>query len=75
MTSKPGTTLSCPLKPDLRHSPGFLLYQFGYIPKLKDSTEYQGRRFTITHMDRNRIATVLVEKLDLEEQPDPVNEG
>jgi CBS domain containing-hemolysin-like protein len=54
---------------------GFLLFQFGYIPKVKDSVEYGGRRFTITHMDRNRIATVLVEKLDPKEQPDPVNEG
>lgn len=54
---------------------GFLLYQFGYIPKVKDSLEYGGWRFTVTQMDRNRIATVLVEKLDPKEQPDPVNEG
>jgi CBS domain containing-hemolysin-like protein len=37
--------------------------------------DYGGRRFTITHMDRNRIGTVLVEKLDPKEQPDPMNEG
>lgn len=54
---------------------GFLLFQFGYIPKVKDSVDYGGRRFTITHMDRNRIATVLVEKLEPKAQPDPVNEG
>ena len=54
---------------------GFLLFQFGYIPKVKDSLDYSGRRFTITKMDRNRIATVLVEKLDPKEVPDPVNEG
>ena len=54
---------------------GFLLFQFGYIPKVKDSIDYGGRRFTITHMDRNRIATVLIEKLDAKVQPDPVNEG
>jgi CBS domain containing-hemolysin-like protein len=54
---------------------GFLLFQFGYIPKVKDSVEYGGRRFTITGVDRNRIATVLIEKLDLKQQPDPVNEG
>ncbi len=54
---------------------GFLLFQLGHIPKVKDSTEYSGRRFTITHMERNRIATVLVEKLDPKQQPDPVNEG
>lgn len=54
---------------------GFLLFQFGYIPKVKDSVEYGGRRFTITSIDRNRIATVLIEKLDPKQQPDPVNEG
>jgi putative hemolysin len=54
---------------------GFLLYQFGRIPKVKDSVDYDGRRFTVTHMDRNRIATVLIEKLDSAQQPDPVNEG
>ena len=54
---------------------GFLLFQFGYIPKVKYSVDYGGRRFTITQMDRNRIATVLIEKLDPTVQPDPVNEG
>jgi magnesium and cobalt exporter, CNNM family len=54
---------------------GFLLYKFGCIPKVKDSVDYQGRRFSVTHMDRNRIATVLVEKLDSNQQPDPLNEG
>jgi CBS domain containing-hemolysin-like protein len=53
---------------------GFLLYQFGYIPKVKDSLEYGGRRFTITEMDRNRIAKVLIEKLE-STAPDPANEG
>lgn len=54
---------------------GFLLFQLGHIPKVKDSVDYGGRRFTITHMDRNRIGTVLVEKLEPKEQPDPMNEG
>jgi CBS domain containing-hemolysin-like protein len=54
---------------------GFLLFQFGHIPKIKESIDYGGRRFTITHMERNRIATVLVEKTDPNEQPDPANEG
>jgi CBS domain containing-hemolysin-like protein len=47
----------------------------GRIPKVKDSVEYDHRRYTVTDMSRNRIATVLVEKLDPKEQPDPVNEG
>ncbi|MBV9222675.1 MAG: HlyC/CorC family transporter [Acidobacteriaceae bacterium] len=54
---------------------GFLLYQIGHIPKTGASITYGNRRFTITHMDRNRIATVLIEKLDPAEQPDPLNEG
>ena len=54
---------------------GFLLFQFGYIPKVKDSVDYDGRRYTVTHMERNRIATVLVEKLDPNDKSDPLNEG
>ncbi len=54
---------------------GFLLFQLGRIPHIKDSIEYGGRRFTITQMDRNRIATVLIEKIEPKPQPDPVNEG
>ena len=50
---------------------GFLLYQFGHIPAVKDSVVYGGRRFTVTQMDRNRIATVLAEKLDPTDQPNP----
>jgi CBS domain containing-hemolysin-like protein len=54
---------------------GFLLFQLGRIPNVKDSVEYGSRRFTVTEMERNRIAKVLVEKLDPQLQPDPVNEG
>lgn len=54
---------------------GFLLFQLGRIPKVKDSVEYDHRRYTVTAMSRNRIANVLVEKLDPKEQPDPINEG
>ena len=43
---------------------GFLLFQFGYIPKEKERVDYGGRRFTIAKMDRNRIAGVTIEKLD-----------
>ena len=53
---------------------GFLLFQFGYIPKENDSIEYGGRRFTIRQMDRNRIATVTIEKLEPKNQPDPAKE-
>jgi CBS domain containing-hemolysin-like protein len=53
---------------------GFLLFQFGFIPKPGDSLEYGGRRFTITRMDRNRIADVVVEKIEPKVE-DPVNES
>jgi CBS domain containing-hemolysin-like protein len=53
---------------------GFLLFQFGFIPKQGDSVEYGGRRFTVTRMQRNRIAEVLVEKLEPKVE-DPVNES
>lgn len=54
---------------------GFLLFQFGRIPKTGSCLDYGGRRFTVTQMDRNRIARVLVEKLELQNAADPVNEG
>jgi putative hemolysin len=43
---------------------GFLLFQFGYLPKVDESIEYGGRRFTITQMERNRIASVAIERLE-----------
>ncbi len=42
---------------------GFLLFQLGYIPTQGESLEYGGRKFTITSMDRNRIAQVRIERL------------
>lgn len=53
---------------------GFLLFQFGYIPKVGDYVDYAGRKFTVTHVERNRIATVLIEKLHVN-PADPANEG
>jgi CBS domain containing-hemolysin-like protein len=43
---------------------GFLLMRLGRIPKPGESVEEGGRRFTVLEMDRNRIARVLVEKLE-----------
>jgi putative hemolysin len=67
-------TIVLPAEAGFETLAGFLLFQLGSIPKVKDSIEYGGRRFTITEMDRNRIATVLVEKLE-SNPPDPANEG
>jgi putative hemolysin len=41
---------------------GFLLFQLGVIPKVGDIVEYDGRRFEILEMERNRIARVAIRK-------------
>lgn len=43
---------------------GFLLTQFGYIPRTGEFIEHAGRRFTISEMDRNRIAMVRIDKIE-----------
>jgi CBS domain containing-hemolysin-like protein len=43
---------------------GFLLAQLGFIPKGNESVVYDGRRFTITRVNHNRISSVAIEKLD-----------
>ena len=42
---------------------GFLLMRLGNIPSAGQSVEYDGRRYTVLEMDRNRIARVRIEKL------------
>jgi CBS domain containing-hemolysin-like protein len=42
---------------------GFLLFRLGDIPQAGASVEYQGRRFIVLEMDRNRIARVRIEKV------------
>lgn len=42
---------------------GFLLYRLGEIPHPGESVEYQGRRYTVLSMDRNRISRVKIEKI------------
>ena len=42
---------------------GFLLYRLGRIPHSGESLEYQGRRYTVLEMERNRIARVRIEKV------------
>ncbi|HUO29352.1 MAG TPA: hemolysin family protein [Bryobacteraceae bacterium] len=42
---------------------GFLLYRLGYIPRAGDSIEYEGRRYTVVEMERNRIARVRIERV------------
>jgi CBS domain containing-hemolysin-like protein len=42
---------------------GFLLFKLGAIPHSGDSVEYEGRRYTVLEMERNRIARVRIEKV------------
>ena len=42
---------------------GFILYRLGYIPKEGEAIIYEGRKFVISSMDRNRIDRVRIETL------------
>jgi putative hemolysin len=42
---------------------GFLLAELGEIPQAGRTVEFEGRRFTVLTMERNRIARVRVEKI------------
>ena len=50
---------------------GFLLLHFGHIPKPEEHVDYGGRKFTVTGMERNRIAKVSIERLS--EAASPIN--
>ncbi len=43
---------------------GFILWRLGHIPAPGEKVELNGRRFTVLATDRNRIATVRIEKID-----------
>jgi CBS domain containing-hemolysin-like protein len=43
---------------------GFLLFKLGEIPHAGESVEYNGRRYTVLEMERNRIARVRIEKAE-----------
>lgn len=42
---------------------GFLLFRLGEIPRVGEAVEFEGRRYTVMQMDRNRIARIRIEKL------------
>jgi CBS domain containing-hemolysin-like protein len=42
---------------------GYLLFRLGHIPAAGETVEFENRRFTVTHVERNRIAQVLVDRL------------
>jgi CBS domain containing-hemolysin-like protein len=40
---------------------GYLLFRLGHIPAAGESVEFNGRIFTVTSMEKNRIARVKIE--------------
>jgi putative hemolysin len=50
---------------------GFLLFRLGAIPHAGDTLEYDGRRYTVLEMDRNRIARVRIERRAEPSPPSP----
>ena len=42
---------------------GYLLFRLGHIPAPGENVTFEDRRFTVTQMDRNRIAKVRIEKV------------
>ena len=50
---------------------GYMLYRLGHIPQPGEFVEFEDRRFTVSSMERNRIAKVNVEKIG----PETVKEG
>jgi putative hemolysin len=45
---------------------GFLLFRLGEIPHVGEAVEFDGRKYTVMQMDRNRIARVRIEKLPVQ---------
>lgn len=48
---------------------GYMLSELGHIPRAGERVEFEGRRFTVTAMERNRIAKVGVEKISAVAEP------
>ena len=47
---------------------GFMLHQFGHIPKEGESFEFGHWQFTVLDMEHHRVASVKAEKIDTGEQ-------
>ncbi|MGA1997379.1 MAG: transporter associated domain-containing protein, partial [Bryobacteraceae bacterium] len=42
---------------------GFLMFKLGEIPRIGQSIVFEGRRYTVLEMERNRVLKVRIEKL------------
>ena len=59
---------------------GFIMWRLGRLPRVGDSAEYEGRRYTVLQMQDRRVLQVKVETLpppepEREEQPSLFNES
>ena len=43
---------------------GFVLHEFGHIPKTSESFVYQGWRFTVLEVENHRVARMKLEKFE-----------
>jgi CBS domain containing-hemolysin-like protein len=43
---------------------GYLLLKLGHIPAIGEFVDFEGRRFTVTQMEKNRIASVLIRRIN-----------
>jgi CBS domain containing-hemolysin-like protein len=48
---------------------GFMMFRMGVIPRAGETVDYEGRRFTVLEMDRNRVARVRIERLEEPQHP------
>ena len=55
---------------------GYMLFRLGHIPAAGETVDFEDRRFTVTAMERNRIARVLVNRIakDAKDEEEPIAE-
>lgn len=52
---------------------GYMLYRFGHIPREGEAVDFEDRLFTVTAMERNRIARVRVTRTRARKEAAPAN--
>ena len=50
---------------------GFMLSRLGHIPTARESVEFEGRKFTVLKMERNRIFRVRIDRPQAPEKQEP----
>ena len=43
---------------------GYILFRLGHIPEAGEFVDFEGHRFTVAEMERNRISKVRIEKME-----------